>query len=595
MKSKHHNFRLFLNGSNYKPSEQVSIYIGYKYGNSNQKKKRIPNIKVPFNMWDKKNQFIKQIAVDKKILSPDDIEYLDSIRHKFNAVTRQMSEGILTVDNAFRKLLKQSEDDTVLNHLNNETPHLYTANTNRKYKDYIRSIEKHTGKEFTPLKLSHLQDLDAVKQIATKVKKAVSPNTAIDYLKALDVISDRAKLSVFKPFKSNKLLPSKDQTKEKQVTCIDVSEGINRIRTKQDYLSLSFWLFSFCLRGLDGTDIVNMSEKNAVGSFKMPYYPDWNTDPCFINCGAKAYYIKRRGKTRKHYRILLNLYPTYYLHRLIKQLVSETHPEYCYKGEDKLRIFNFLTKDEKGNPIEEGVNKWIAFRDTISKKQKRLIGEGLKTTRHTFTNLTKNELSLTDSEQQDLLQHSTDGKALSHYQSEQQITTDLNHIFALQEYDIVSTVNLLLQFGEAHGYHSFEINTGAKTLLSRDKLTTFTQEEEREYQKLLRNISSKPIRKFNSETSRIEFTEPEKPKRLKELEKKRSEDYRKMNPTGDINLKDFTTTNYMLKVSEKEGIEDWEKKFDIYWNEWYIKPEAWKSKKAHKDFLKALKELEEEV
>ena len=571
MKSKHHNFWLSLNGSNYKPSEQVSIYIFYKYGNSSLKKKRIPNISVPFSLWDKKNKFIKQTAVDKKILSPDDMDYLDGIRGKFNAVARQMSEGLLTVDNAFRKLLKQSEDDTVLNHLTTETPHLYTRNTFSKYKDYLRSVEKHTGTEFTPLRLSHLQDLDAVKQIATKVKNAVSPNTAIDYLKALDVVSDRAKLDVLKPFKSNKLLPSKDQTKEKQVTYIDLLEGINKIRTKQDYLSYSFWLFSFCLRGLDGTDIVNISEKSIQGSFKMPYYPDWDSDNCFINCGEKVYYLKRRGKTRKFYRILLNLYPTYYLHRLIKQLVSETHPEYSYKGKDKLRIFNFLTKDEKGNPLDEGVKKWIAFRDTISKKQKRLLGEGIKTTRHTFTNLTKNELTLTDSEQQDLLQHSTDGKAISHYQSEQQITTDLNHLFALQEYEIALTVNLLFQFGDVQGYHSFKINAGAKTLMSRDKLTTFTQEEEREYQKLLRNFSSKPIPKINKDTRAIELIEPEKPKRLEELETKRKSDYREANPIGDIYLDaPEDEINYMLKKSEKEGIADWHKKFEEYEKNRYL-------------------------
>jgi len=566
MKSKHHNFWLSLNCGKVKPSDEVSIYIFYKYGDSNQKKKRIPNIKVPYQYWDKRSKSIKQIAVDKNILSVEDVEYLDSIRYKFNGVARDIASGTLTVENAFRKLLKQSEDDTVLNHLKNETPHLYTANTNRKYKDYIRSIEKHTGKEFTPLKLSHIQDLDAVKQIATKVKKAVSPNTTIDYLKALDVISDRAKLSVFKPFKSNKLLPSKDQTKEKQVTYISLIEGINKIRTKQDYLSYSFWLFSLCLRGLDGTDIVNISEKNVQGSFKMPYYPDWDSDGCFINCGEKAYYLKRRGKTRKFYRILLNLYPTYYLHRLIKQLVSETHPEYSYKGKDKLRIFNFLTKDEKGNPLDEGVKKWIAFRDTISKKQKRLLGEGIKTTRHTFTNLSKNELTLTDSEQQDLLQHSTDGKALSHYQSEQQITTDLNHIFALQEYEIASTVNLLLQFGNLQGYHSFKINNGAKTLMSRNKLTTFTQEDEREYQKLLRNFSSKPTPKINADTGVIEFIESEKPKRLMELETKRASDYRKANPLPDNILLDAPEDeiNYMLKKSEKEGIKDWQKKHNAY-------------------------------
>ncbi|MDB3862870.1 hypothetical protein N9313_04800 [Flavobacteriaceae bacterium] len=517
-------------------------------------------------MWDKKKKFIKQTAVDKKILSTDDLEYLDSIRNKFNTVARQVAEGILTVDNAFRKLLKQSEDDTILNHLTVETPHLYTENTFSKYKDYLRSIEKHTGKEFTPLKLSHLQDLDAVKQIATKVKRAVSPNTAIDYLKALDVVTDRAKLDVLKPFKANKLLPFKDQTKEKQVTYIDLLKGIDKINTKQDYLSYAFWLFSLCLRGLDGIDIVNISEKNVEGSFKLPYYPDWESDECFINCGEKAYYLKRRGKTRKFYRILLNLYPTYYLHRLIKQLVSETHPYYKYEGKDKLRIFNFLTKDKKGNPIQVGKDKWIAFRDTISKKQVRMLGQGMKTTRHTFTNLTKNELTLTDSEQQDLLQHSTDGKALAHYQSEQQISTDLNHMFALQEYEIASTVNLLFQYGEIQGYHSFKMNLGAKTLLSRDKLTTFTQEEEREYQKLLRNFNSKPIPKLNPDTRTIELIEPPKSDRLNELEAKRINNYRKANPLPEHYNLDVPEheINYMLKISEKEGILDWQKKHNAY-------------------------------
>ena len=566
MKFKHHNFWLSLNRSNYKATEDISIYIFYKYGNSNLKKKRIPNVSLPFSMWDKKKKFIKQTAVDKKILSTDDVEYLDSIRNKFNTVARQMAEGILTVDNAFRKLLKQSEDDTILNHLTEETPHLYTENTFSKYKDYLRSIEKHTGNKFTPLMLSHLQDLDAVKQIATKVKRAVSPNTAIDYLKTLDVVTDRAKLDVLKPFKANKLLPPKDQTKEKQVTYIDLLKGIDKVNTKQDYLSYAFWLFSLCLRGLDGVDIVNISEKNVEGSFKLPYYPDWESDECFINCGEKAYYLKRRGKTRKFYRILLNLYPTYYLHRLIKQLVSETHPYYKYEGKDKLRIFNFLTKDEKGNPIQVGKDKWIAFRDTISKKQVRMLGQGMKTTRHTFTNLTKNELTLTDSEQQDLLQHSTDGKALAHYQSEQQISTDLNHMFALQEYEIASTVNLLFQYGEIQGYHSFKMNLGAKTLLSRDKLTTFTQEEEREYQKLLRNFNSKPIPKLNPDTRMIELIEPPKSDRLNELEAKRINNYRKANPLPEHYNLDVPEheINYMLKISEKEGILDWQKKHNAY-------------------------------
>ena len=75
MKSKHHNFWFSLNCGKVKPSDEISIYIFYKYGDSGQRKKRIPNIKVPYQYWDKKSKSIKQIAVDKNILSVEETEY----------------------------------------------------------------------------------------------------------------------------------------------------------------------------------------------------------------------------------------------------------------------------------------------------------------------------------------------------------------------------------------------------------------------------------------------------------------------------------------------------------------------------------------
>ncbi len=570
-KTKNHNFRLFVNGSSYKPSEKVSIYIGYKYGSGIQKKKRLPNIKVPFSHWDKNNQFVKKSVVDKNILTQDDYDYLYSIKSKFHLVARKMNEGTLTIDNAFKRLLKQSEDDSILNHLTTETPDLYSPTTSKKYKDYLQAIEGHyfgIGEDRKPknqLNLSHLQDLDSVKQIATKVKKVVSPNTAIDYLKALDVVTDRAKLDVLKPFKSNKLIPSKDDIEGKLITYKDLLLGINKINTKQDYYSYAFWLFSFCLRGLDGSDITNISENNVEGNFKFPFYPDWNSNEKYLNLGEKAYYKKRRAKSRKYYRVLLNLFPTYYLHRLVKHLVTETHPELAYKGEDKLQIFNFRTKDDKGNDIEEGKAKWIIHRSTISHKTKRMFGEGIKSTRHTFTHITKNELTLTDSEQQDLLQHSSSNKALVHYQSEEQLSTDFNHIFALQEYEIITLVHNLFKLGEYKGFNSFKISNGCKDLLHMKRLSVFKQEEEREYQKLLRTYSGKPETKWNEETNQLELVEVEKPQRLLELEKKRKEDWDKTNPyEPDIIWVDGSVDycNYLLKFSEaKEGIAGWEEKY----------------------------------
>ena len=135
MKTKNHNFWFSLNGGNYKPSDKVSIFIFYKYGNSSLRKKRLPNISVPFSYWDKKNKFVKISVVDKNILTDDDVAYLHSIKSKFHLVARKMNAGTLTIDNAFKRLLKQSEDDTIINHLTTETPDLYSPTTSKKYKD----------------------------------------------------------------------------------------------------------------------------------------------------------------------------------------------------------------------------------------------------------------------------------------------------------------------------------------------------------------------------------------------------------------------------------------------------------------------------
>jgi hypothetical protein len=567
LKAKTHRFWFALNGinsNNTKPSEEIPIYIYYQYGTDSPRKKRIPSIKVPFVNWDTKTKYFKKNAVNKNLIHNEDLEYIDEIKSKFRPLARRLAEGEITVENAFKALLKQQEDGTVRTHLLQEKGIAYPYDTANKYIDYLNGVEKHLPNTFIPLLFSHIQDLNSVKEIAAKLKTAdVSSNTARDYLRALDVITDRANLSVSKPFKAQKLIPAKQESRKKNTTYIDLLQAINKINTKQDYLSYAFWLLSFSLRGLDGNDICNISEDSVAGDFRLPYYPDWDSDNCFINCGEKAYLIKRRGKSNKFYSILLNLYPTYYLHRLVKQLIKETHPEYAYKGSDKLRLFNFTTKDKHNNGIEEGQTKWKNIRDTISKKAVKLTGEGIKTARHTFNRLADTALYLSDSQQRDLLQHST-GKALEHYQSPQQINTDLNHIFILQEYEIAKICELLLQKGEREGYHNFNMTNGSKTLLKKHKLTTFTQEEEREYQKLLSEYESKPLSSFD-ENGKLILTKAPKAKRLIELEKKRLSDYRKANPIGDVYLDaPEHECNYMLKQSEKEGIQIWEDKYNAY-------------------------------
>ena len=55
-------------------------------------------------------------------------------------------------------------------------------------------------------------------------------------------------------------------------------EGLNSINTFKQFEALLFWLYSFCLLGLDGVDIINIDEKKIVEeNHNLDYYhPDLN-------------------------------------------------------------------------------------------------------------------------------------------------------------------------------------------------------------------------------------------------------------------------------------------------------------------------------
>ena len=101
------------------------------------------------------------------------------------------------------------------------------------------------------------------------------------------------------------------------------------------------------LRGITGKDMPNISEKYVIGEkYKLPYYPDYITNKEYSSLGGKSYLQMKRGKTKQGMSILLNSFPSFLLHQSLKQLIKEVFPQYAYKGKDKLRLFNFVTKDE---------------------------------------------------------------------------------------------------------------------------------------------------------------------------------------------------------------------------------------------------------
>jgi hypothetical protein len=556
-RSKSHNFWISLNSGKAKPTELIEPYIFYSYGSKNQRKKKTA-IQLPFGVWDKKNKSIKKSSIDKYLTEAN---YLNQIKSKFNGVIIDMSSGNLTLENAFNRLLDKSEDGLLVTWINT-APRL-TRGAKKKYLSFLSSIESHLPKEYTPLRFTHLQDINSVGFIGETINyKSGLGNGAIDYLKMLDRVSDYAGLKVKKPFKENGYIKASADTDKDSIKFKDILRGFNDMRTSQDFMAMNFWLYSLSLRGLGGMDICNISEDNIersgdynVNDSILPYYPDYWVDKYWTgHLGQKVFHRVKRTKKEKNRKmtILLNLLPSNLLHESLKNILLRTHPQYAYKGKDRLRLFNFMTlkKDEE---VPEGKAKWKNLKDTIFPKIKRMIGGGIHLSRHTF--IDTGELRLTEQEQVELLGQKTKTKGVHHYQSPHQIKTDLNHIKAIEEYGLMELIIIFFEVGFQKGFTDYKLSLGALKILQKGKLTTFTLEDQLKLEVLQQRIAERPNTRVVK--GRVITSQREKSKELLDLENKRIE----MHEFEKTDNKEFVSSEMFSLVKPKD-VEKLQKEYE---------------------------------
>ena len=511
MTNTNHNFWLGLNKKNDADNVE-SLYLFYKTG-SKKTLKRLP-IKIKPSIWDNSAKNIKR---SKELDYVSEVEYINELKSRISQVKIEMSKGVMSIDTAWLVLLDKNKDGIIEDFIESDLK--LTNNSRIKYLSYLRGLEKHLPISYKPLQYIHIQDSQSVEVISNTLKKSKLKNSTIsDYMAMLDYITRRANLKVKSPFATLKLKPIDDEVSKLPRTINDLYKGMQGIQTKKDYLSLCMWLYSFSLRGLGGGDICNLSEDLLEGDYTKPYYPDYAIDlDYYSTLKEKAHVYIRRGKKKnqKPLTILVNTFPSYFLHQCLRQLIKEEYPEYSYKGKDLLRLFNFTTKDKDYNDILKGKANWRALRDTISKKTQKLIGEGLHNTRHTFTTAGNSYSRLNDSEQRELIGQKAKG-ALNHYQSELQIKTDLNHLHILDDFQIITLTKVLFQLGEQRGYMTQRLSKPAVDLFNHKKLLTFSPEDELKLQKLHREWISNPI--IEVVDGNIMSKQAKKPKELISLE-----------------------------------------------------------------------------
>lgn len=362
------------------PKDLAQIYLFIRL-NKSVKKRKLP-IRLIRDRWDDKVKMPKKSWAKE---NPKLWQYLDQMRSKFSELSIRLDSGKCTIENAFNELLNRTEIKSCMDFLESDLAS-YPPLELRKHKDRVKSIEMHMGKGYTPLMFDHLQDPNSVTLIAKTLKgnPDLKNNTVRDYMSSLDSISKKAKLSNPKPFSSDHK-PPRQSTKKRVVTQMDLYEGVSKISSPIEFISFGIWLYAFSLRGMTGADIPNISEDDVLADYTHAYYPDHQSSEIYDAYRTKCHLQKQRGKSGEYYTILLNLFPSFHIHKILKELMPKYWSHYAYKGSDKLRLFNFKTKIKWTAEDMQGGIQWKQMNDTIRDNLKKTIGEGIHATRHTFS------------------------------------------------------------------------------------------------------------------------------------------------------------------------------------------------------------------
>ena len=519
--TQHHNFWLAFMRTPEK-GKKGTLYVRYKFGNiKNSASNKSTPIKLFPHDWDKsKRHLIKKLQIDEAYV--DECRWIDEFYTTIKGIQIDMDKGVMSLDTAWRLIFNRNRKGDIREFLNNH-PKLDTGGQRNKYLTFLTSIEKHLPNKFKPLTFASIQDDVSINKIASLLKQGnLKPQTIGDYMKMLDYVTREAKLKAQSPFKTNGLIPTHGAVNKRPRTYVDIMQGLNKIKTRKDYLAVNFWLYSLCLRGLNGTDICCLSEDwIGSGTYEDAFYPDHIIDPiAFGNLSEKTHLDRKRGKSlnNSNMTILLNLLPTYLLHQSLKQLIKEEYPQYSYKGKDKLRLFNFTTKDKNYQEDKDGKSKWTLIKDTISPKTSRILGEGINNARHTFTSTAESLGTISDDDQRKMLGQKAKG-ALSHYQSPAQMRIDLNHIQTLDDMKILSIVNVFYELGFSKGYLTQYLTPYTKYMLEDDSLMRFSAEDELKLMKQTSEWQNKPS--FKLVDGEIKQIHQPKPESLINLEKQK--------------------------------------------------------------------------
>lgn len=449
MRSPNHNFSFTECSLPVDSNGEYTIYILYKFGKT--KKVKSTPVKIPAKSWDKNNNWIR--SSHEKDLDEQRLK-LNALKDKFKYVRYKMSEGKMTIDSAFNHILDKVNNERLQDFAKKLKPTLKTSeSTLVKHRDNLSALESHFKrlghKDLTQLTFVHLNSLETVKRIHAVVTTEIDikNNTQASYLKTLDRLTVLNASPMQRPFAANKLLPSEKAPEARVVFYQDMMEGLNMVNTTHQFSGFLWWLYSFCLMGMDGIDMASISEKNLAEDIPQ----DFDVEDYFPTAGMKYkdHFNKRlhlqmsRGKSDVDFVIMVNLFPTLMIRDLLHRLIKANWPQYAYEGEDRLRLFNFDIYDKNGAVNPKSFSKWNAIRKSWSTAQNKCFGFTTQSARHTVTRQGQ-DLGASKILLNAQLGHA-EKSVMRHYLSEDQIELDLLQTHIIQEFGVLDILKVIYE------------------------------------------------------------------------------------------------------------------------------------------------------
>lgn len=527
----------FTNDSKPPKNGVFNIKLRIKIGSI--KKLRQIGVEVDKDQWDEKNGRIKPIY---NSLYELELSRIREIEDRFPLIRKNITEGNMTLETAFSIALNKVEDDYLQEFWNSQQPEPNKKlSTIVKHRTNISAIQTkciNAGrKHLSQLKFSHLADDEIVKDIAKILisESELSDNTLDSYFKTLNRSTVLKKFPEAKQRPFRKYIPTiKPSKKTKSVSKNNLLMGLKNINTLHQLEAYMFWLYSFCLMGLDGTDICNISEEKIVGkrSKKLTdHIPD-------LQGTEKVHIGLSRGKSDVDFMIMINLFPTLMIRDILHYLISINNPKDAYKGEDRLRLYSFTTRDERGREDAKGLSRWTNKRKSYVQALRKRVGTTNQDTRKTVTRIA-GDLNIPVEKIDVLLNHTIKG-VMKHYIEEKQQERDVYHIHIIQEFGVIDLLRNIISYLEHHnktqiiGNKEFSFipqsdsfwnkyRSNRRDSIKINELTQFSISDEMEYQRL-KSKYTKGNSFFNEKTGEIELKEINfnvYPDKLKELHNRR--------------------------------------------------------------------------